>query len=45
LVRWLLYLLDPAFRRLADSKRRGGPDDALGVGENIVIVLKKERAK
>ena len=40
LARWLLYRMDPDYRRLADSKRGGLADD-LGVNERLIIVRRR----
>jgi hypothetical protein len=37
---WLLYWLDPVFRRLARAKRRRGPDDKVAAGETVVAVIR-----
>lgn len=40
LLGYLLYFLDPKFRRLVNAKRRG-PNDRVGTGETVVAVLKR----
>lgn len=40
LLSWILYLLDPNFRRLVKAKTKG-PNDRVKTGENVVVILKR----